>query len=245
MDTGLQKVDAFIAAIEDAKSLDEIFQILRPHVEELGFQKFAYWLVWPPEGPRRSIYINSYPIDWMEYYMANNLGAEDMVMRYAATQVRPYTWQDIHKTYELTKPQRIVFSEGADAGLRSGATVPIFGPGNAKAVFSVSNEQPQDEFDKVFLEARHPLHLLATYAHEKIMALGLHKRDLDNIQLTAREIDILNWVSRGKTNWEISKIINISEATVKRHIDNICAKLNVQNKTHAAASALTHGLILP
>lgn len=52
--------------------------------------------------------------------------------------------------------------------------------------------------------------------------------------LTQREKQVIAWVCAGKTNWEISRIINISENTVKNHVQNIYKKLGVTNRTQAA-----------
>ena len=52
--------------------------------------------------------------------------------------------------------------------------------------------------------------------------------------LTQREGQILSWVCAGKTNWEVSRIVNISENTVKNHVQNIYKKLGVNNRTQAA-----------
>jgi DNA-binding CsgD family transcriptional regulator len=47
----------------------------------------------------------------------------------------------------------------------------------------------------------------------------------------------------GKTNWEISTILNISPTTVKNHVQNIIRKLGVENRGQAAVKALNLGLI--
>jgi DNA-binding CsgD family transcriptional regulator len=52
--------------------------------------------------------------------------------------------------------------------------------------------------------------------------------------LTQRERQILAWISIGKTNWEISRIIDVSENTVKNHVQSIYKKLGVKNRTQAA-----------
>ncbi len=57
--------------------------------------------------------------------------------------------------------------------------------------------------------------------------------------LTQRERQILNWVSIGKTNWEISRIIDVSENTVKNHVQSIYKKLGVKNRTQAAGKAVS------
>lgn len=145
----------------------------------------------------------------------------------------------------LTDSQRLIFNESREFGLHSGASVPIHGPGKAKGSFSVANSMPEEEFNKLFLMRRHEIHLIATYAHEKILTFGLTSPSGPNIKLSPREIEILTWTAQGKTRWEISSILSISEDTVKKHIDHCCGKLNVSNKTHAVAVAMTHALIWP
>lgn len=240
----LTEIDDFIQKMDSTENLDSILNIIRPQVERLGFERFAYWLIWSPEGPRVPLYFNSYPTEWLKQYISE-WSADDMVVRYAAVHSRPYSWSEVREKFELTPRQKIVFSAGADAGLRAGATVPLFGPGKARAIFSVANNEPEEQFIKLFNETRHTIHLMATYAHEKIIALGIDKAKIDNIFLTAREIEILTWTARGKTRWEISCILSISQETVKTHLEHICLKLRAQNKTHAAAIALINGLILP
>jgi len=51
-----------------------------------------------------------------------------------------------------------------------------------------------------------------------------------NYGLTDREQEVANWIIEGKDNWSISKILNISERTVKFHNSNIFKKLNVGSK---------------
>lgn len=61
--------------------------------------------------------------------------------------------------------------------------------------------------------------------------------------LTERELEILRWLSQGKSSWDISKILDISERTVKFHVNNACVKLDAVNRTHAVAKAILHDLI--
>ena len=51
--------------------------------------------------------------------------------------------------------------------------------------------------------------------------------------LSAREIEILQWVSQGKTNPEIGKILGRSEFTVKNHMQRIFKKMDVSNRAQA------------
>jgi pimeloyl-ACP methyl ester carboxylesterase/DNA-binding CsgD family transcriptional regulator len=62
-------------------------------------------------------------------------------------------------------------------------------------------------------------------------------------QLSPREREVLVVVARGMTNAEIAAALDLSEHTVKRHVANILTKLNLANRSAAAAFAVQHGLL--
>jgi len=57
-------------------------------------------------------------------------------------------------------------------------------------------------------------------------------------QLTEREAEVLAWVTRGKSNREISEILIISPRTVNKHLERIFTKLGVENRTAATSLAM-------
>jgi len=63
------------------------------------------------------------------------------------------------------------------------------------------------------------------------------------VQLSPREREILAVVGRGMTNAEIAAALALSEHTVKRHVANILTKLDLANRSAAAAYAAQHGLV--
>jgi len=62
-------------------------------------------------------------------------------------------------------------------------------------------------------------------------------------QLTQRERDVLEQIVKGKSNKEIGTELDISEATVKTHINNLLGKLGVTDRTQAATAAIQRGLV--
>jgi DNA-binding response OmpR family regulator/DNA-binding CsgD family transcriptional regulator len=56
--------------------------------------------------------------------------------------------------------------------------------------------------------------------------------------VTSREADVLLWISKGKTNREIGQILDMSPRTVNKHLEQVFKKLNVENRTSAAAIAI-------
>lgn len=61
--------------------------------------------------------------------------------------------------------------------------------------------------------------------------------------LTAREVEVLTLVAAGRSNREIATALVVSEHTVRRHLQNIFAKINVASRAGATAYAYQHGLV--
>jgi DNA-binding response OmpR family regulator/DNA-binding CsgD family transcriptional regulator len=59
----------------------------------------------------------------------------------------------------------------------------------------------------------------------------------DAFGLTPREADVLLWTSRGKSNKDMSEILNISARTVNKHLEQIFIKVGVENRASATAAA--------
>ena len=57
----------------------------------------------------------------------------------------------------------------------------------------------------------------------------------DTLELSAREIEVLESLRRGKTNLDIAATLDISPFTVKNHVQRIFRKIGVRNRTQAAA----------
>jgi len=57
-------------------------------------------------------------------------------------------------------------------------------------------------------------------------------------KLTPREVEVLFWISQGKTNYEIGVILGAKTGTICKHVGHILSKLNVENRTSAAVVAL-------
>jgi two-component system nitrate/nitrite response regulator NarL len=62
-------------------------------------------------------------------------------------------------------------------------------------------------------------------------------------ELSSRELEVLQFLTKGLTNKEIAQLLKITESTVKNHLRNILAKLHLANRVQAAAFALEKGIV--
>ena len=84
------------------------------------------------------------------------------------------------------------------------------------------------------------LNLLQPHLHQLRLVAGLRERALkaihigiDNGVLTERETEVLHHVANGMRNHEVAQALWIAPGTVKKHLDNIYAKLGVRDRTSA------------
>ncbi|MBX9258459.1 response regulator transcription factor [Desmonostoc muscorum CCALA 125] len=63
------------------------------------------------------------------------------------------------------------------------------------------------------------------------------------LQLSKRELEVIRLMATGKTNQEIGAVLQISEGTVKYHVNNILSKLGVSDRIQAVITALKRGIV--
>ncbi len=80
-----------------------------------------------------------------------------------------------------------------------------------------------------------PDEILLRLAKESVAVPAEFSRELG---LTGREGEVLSWLSKGKSNRDIAQILGLSPRTVDKHLEQIYAKLGVENRTAAAAIAV-------
>ena len=100
------------------------------------------------------------------------------------------------------------------------------------------------ERQKEASEGKELLEYIAPHIHGIFDRRGDFQRNrLWTPSLSKRELEVLHWAKEGKSNWDISMILSISERTVKFHFSNIFKKLEVINRSQAIVRAIYYGLI--
>jgi len=86
-----------------------------------------------------------------------------------------------------------------------------------------------------FISSRQDKYLIQISERESSLAT---EKLTANLGMTQREAEVLLWLSQSKTNKEIAQILDISPRTVNKHLETIFRKLEVDNRTAAAAVCL-------
>ena len=70
----------------------------------------------------------------------------------------------------------------------------------------------------------------------QFLRLARQRRDTVTTALTSREHEVIEHVALGRTNDEIARVLGISPATVRKHLENIYERLGVHTRTGAVAA---------
>lgn len=127
----------------------------------------------------------------------------------------------------------------SEFGLVSGITVPSWSQGTEWSFMTFTSNVVADPRE---LASTIPASVYFTNCLQATID-RLQFRHRMKLALSPREIETLRWSAIGKTSWEISMILGISERTVNFHVQRAAAKLRVKGRRAACARAIALGLI--
>jgi DNA-binding CsgD family transcriptional regulator len=180
----------------------------------------------------------SYHPDWVSRYLRDGYADVDPVLLSHLNTFRTQVWSNSYKT-AICKKEKEFIEEAKSFGLSNGITSGTYDARRSiGSFFSFAGGSIEDN--------RHyagVLECLSHYLHTVLVKSAPSYAYNYVNGLSAREMTVLNWMKRGKTNWEISRILGISERTIRFHVESIFNKLDVTSRTQAVAIAMEHGLL--
>jgi DNA-binding CsgD family transcriptional regulator len=183
----------------------------------------------------------SFPQQWCIEYGSKNYVRSDPIVKENFTNYKLQRWSEAKKKIPCNESQKKIASLCIDFGMKDGYTFgsrPLHTEKNGSMFCYSGSSMENDERTAALLECVTPhLHLALSHVYDK------RQSDLKKAVISDREKEVLCWLQRGKSSWDISVILGISERTVNYHVYNIMQKLDVVNRSQALAVATRLGLI--
>ncbi len=236
----------FIAESNQTSDRAKLYLLLEETASAMGYDRYAYGTLvgYDREAssdlPAPAVALN-YPAGWTEHYFEQGYQDIDPVIQYSPEISRPFLWSDLAGRVGLTAGQRRFLDEAQEAGICDGITVPLHGPHGRVAVmcFASSKLNSRRDLQMGYLKA-----IAAQFemVHESLAARPLPGNVL---KLSQRELDCLSWTALGKSSWDISMILGISENTVNYHIKNTMKKFGTNSRIVAVVKAIRLNMLTP
>ncbi|QRE77404.1 LuxR family transcriptional regulator [Methylobacterium aquaticum] len=231
--------------LKAARNTAEIVAVLTRAGTVFGYERFA--IAGAPQSagenlPERLLLMH-WPEEWATRYVEQAYVQHDPVMAHVRRTTMPFLWSEVRVDRDAALARRIM-GEAPAFGLGDGLCVPIHDVDGTETAASFG--APRMDLSD---EARAGLHLLAIYAHLASRSFGPAaparptRRPGGLARCTRREIECIKWAAAGKTGWETSEILSLSQRTVEDYLRNAARKLGAVNRVQLVAQAMREGLI--
>ena len=217
--------------------------LLAEMTEVLGFEHFALNhhvdLAGPPAD---AVVLMNYDIGWVERAFTERYFIDDPIHAASMRRTTGFFWRDVPHILPLSRRQQRILAEARTFGLCEGLTIPVHVPGEYRGSCSFGTRKVGDISEQILFSAQ----MVGTFAFEaarRLVRAGRGKSPAIIPNLSQRQLDCLVLVAAGKSNWEISQILNLSEPTVRQHIGEAMRRYDVCKRTQLVVRALFDGQI--
>lgn len=221
-----------IRSIEDADQAQAAFENA---ISSFGFTNFMCGDVLNPRAS--GFVVGNWNRQWAERFYEQNYLRHDPVVLRNFRDNAPFFWHDERPLVEGLQAR--IMDEGREFGMFDGFCIPIHGPGSRTSAVSMAAKAIEMSHEDI-----RALHMMCMCFHGRMEYLMRHAARIAPGILTERETECLKWATLGKTDWEIGRILSISERTVRQHFTNIYRKLPACNRTHAVAIGIQWKLVV-
>ncbi|MBO9695944.1 MAG: LuxR family transcriptional regulator [Sphingopyxis sp.] len=235
----LDAAQAIAVQLMRVENSEELEAALQQACERIGCRFFALshhvdFLSSPGKGLR----IHNYPEAWADWFDSRRLGVSDPVHRASQRTAAGFVWRDVPRFIRLRPADKAVFVHAGRHGIGDGLTIPAHVPGDAHG--SCSFAWPRGE--ELPYEALAFAQSVGSFAFEAARRLhGPVPRERP--KLTERQRECVLWVARGKTDWEISRIMGLRHFTVVEHLKNARDRYEAATRVTLTVRALFDGTL--
>lgn len=236
----------FIEFCRCATEQDDVAQALRQLDDFIPFQAGIVGLL-EVSGSALKQTVRSFSLGhspkFLETYSQQAFALSDPLIARGLSGSEPFSWEDAiasHTQPATARQVKKLLELSADYGLKRGLAYASRPRRQSNEASYICLEMGCEPLSSVHAEA---LHYALPHLHELLRRVCDQASEKLISALSGRELEVMQWVKEGKTAWEIGVILSISERTVKFHLANCYAKLNVTNRSQAIARAMRLSLI--
>ncbi|HJP67713.1 MULTISPECIES: LuxR family transcriptional regulator [Nitrobacteraceae] len=223
----------FIDHLSSAEDQAELSGAMAVTAAALDLSCFAY-LALPQKLDGTPRLMSTYPKEWTSHYLRSHYERIDPVIMQALRDTEPFRWGIGSTERYLSPAQKRLLDEASQYGIRLGFTVPIHDGHGPVAAVTFAGNQREAQFERFVTSNPRMLQLMAMFFHSHVRRKLASDLRVDGAALSAREFECLEWAARGKSAWDIGRILGISHHTAISYLNNAKAKLGVRTVVQAA-----------
>jgi DNA-binding CsgD family transcriptional regulator len=227
--------DQFAEAAQSCPDLKRLGDLVEGASRELGFRYFALLdhASLAPGTASQMVRIDNYPDSWVQELVSEGFAADDPVHLASRCTNAGFGWCELGSLIRLDRRHRQILARSWRHGLGPGLTVPANVPGEPSASCSFAVPRGQD-LPAARLHCAELIGAHALRAARRLRPAASRPRP----HLSRRERECLRLVALGKTDWEIARILGLSEHTTHQYVKRARTAYDAASRTQLVVFGL-------
>ncbi len=232
-----------ITKLDQCASPAALWKYVLEVARKYGFRSTIYACPPPHRRPTHPDTIIRYAgisdADFQKFAMEGLMKQGHITTQNSLQKVNAFRWTDIASLTNRSESFEDLKQNANSVEIEEGWIFPLFGPQSRNGLASYGGPKNQELMDdKTGAEFR----IFAQMAHLKLCQLTPDLYGIDK-SLSRREMQIIGWAAKGKSNSEISTILGLSESSIDSYMRRAFTKLDAHDRTSASVKAISMDLV--
>ncbi|BBU57899.1 histidine kinase [Mameliella alba] len=233
------RLDGLIERLESAEGLEDLQILIEELRDRYGVDHIVYHWV---NSNGEQYGCGTYDLEWVNRYLEKGYLRVDPVVAGCYQRFHPVDWKRLDWS---SKAARALMQDAIAYGIgNQGYSIPLRGPNGQFALFSLSHNCSDEEWEDFTISNRRDLILVAHYFNQKALEFEPGRTPDPAQPLSPREIEAMTLLAVGYSRAQAADTLSISEHTLRVYVESARHKLGALNTTHAVARALSRGVIV-
>ena len=240
----MSEIIRYLSEITNANTDEELWTLHANKMAEFGFDRVIYGLTRYKSGtslgdPQDWVILTNHAPDYMQTFIDEGHYFHAPMLRWALENNGACSWrwmEEMARTENLTAGEQRVLKFNIDQNIRAGYTVSFRSVSErSKGAIALTAKvgMSQDAVEQIWARHGEEIILMNNVMHLKLLTLPYSGAR----QLTKRQREVLQWVGDGKTTQDIAVLLDLTSATVEKHLRLARDALDVDTTAQAVLKA--------
>ncbi len=236
----MKDLTQYLAAITNAPTVEALWALHTERMGAYGFDRIIYGFTHYRSGrslgdPQDWVLLTNHGDGYMEDFLGKGHLYNAPMIRWALANTGPCSWTWMAEDGNLTEAEKVVVAFNLSKQVTAGYTISFLSVSErtkGATALTAKVGMSQDDVEKVWAEHGEEITVINNVMHLKIQTLPYSQR-----HLTKRQREVLQWVGDGKTTQDIAILLELTPATIEKHLRLAREALDVETTAQAVLKA--------
>ena len=232
------RLDSLLSKLENASEPADLQSVIEEFRDFFRIDHMVYHWV-SAAGDQYGC--GTYDPKWVQLYLQKDYLKVDPVIQGCFQRFHPVDWKRLDWSGKAARTfQDDALAHGVG---NQGYSVPVRGPNGQFALFTVSHNCSDEDWEQFTRDNRRDLILIAHDFNKKALEFEPDRSPDTAKALSPREVDAITLLAMGYSRSQVAEALSISEHTLRVYIESARFKLGANNTLHAVAKAISRGMV--